>query len=431
MHPTETSVNLRVTTGQLIRFLTGAALCSVVIPNRWWYKQRVGFSFPHAAQGLSNRVGRPRLRFLVTNLLDCFSVLYGRHRQSACRKYLLSFLFSWRPTMRNHRTTRRHGGFTLIELLVVIAIIAILIALLLPAVQQAREAARRSSCKNNLKQLGLALHNYHDVYKTFPYGRGGKNLTRGGDFSGLVPLAPFYEQKAIWEQHEANRRHPWDGGFIPWRTPNQMLLCPSDTVPGTWQNGCAYKSYKFCVGTTINNNYSGVTDGLFNFSHRGNKKMADIFDGTSNTVAMGETAMGLLNPSRDVKGRAARSFPSIHITPAQCLTTATNGRYNPGVTISSWHMGSLWAFGHPHWNFFNTVLPPNGPSCYNGGDNPSNAWGVWSLSSRHPGGGHILLTDGAVRFVSENINTGGLTPGNHGVWGALGTIAGGEPIGEF
>lgn len=322
-------------------------------------------------------------------------------------------------------------AFTLIELLVVIAIIAILIALLLPAVQQAREAARRSACKNNLKQLGLALHNYHDVYKSFPHGRGGINLTRGGDFSAMVALLPYIEQKAMFDLYEPGRRHPWDSGFEPWRTQIGMLACPSDTLPSTKNNGCAYKSYKFCVGTTINNNYSSDTNGLFSHSYRGCKKIADIWDGTSNTIAMGETGMGNVTNPRDIIGRAVYSIAGVDTTPAICLTQATNGLYNTGVSISSWHMGSLWAFGHPHWNFFNTVLPPNSASCYVGADNPSNAWGVWSLSSRHPGGGHALFADGSVRFISENINTGAMTPGNYGVWGALGTIGGKEPVGEF
>jgi prepilin-type N-terminal cleavage/methylation domain-containing protein/prepilin-type processing-associated H-X9-DG protein len=325
---------------------------------------------------------------------------------------------------------RRRRAFTLIELLVVIAIIAILIALLLPAVQQAREAARRSACKNKLKQLGIALHNYHDVYKFFPHGRGGWDINRGGDFSGMVALLPYFDQKPMYDQYAAGPAQPWDASFAPWSTIIDSILCPSDTLPSTRNNNCGYKSYKFCVGTTINNCYSGDTNGMFSHSYRGCKKIADVFDGTSNTVVMGETGLGNVGNPNDIIGRAVYSIAGIDTTPATCLTYASNGLYTGG-TVSTWHMGSLWAFGHPHWNFFQTVLPPNSPSCYVGADNPSNAWGLWSLSSRHPGGAHVLLGDGAVRFISENINTGSLTPGNYGVWGALGTIAGKEPVGEF
>ena len=125
-------------------------------------------------------------------------------------------------------------GFTLIELLVVIAIIAILIALLLPAVQQAREAARRTQCKNNLKQLGLALHNYHDNFGRFCPSRGGPNdgANRNGDQTGFVRLLPYMDQDAIYRQiRQDSNTVPvcWDGAFLPWTTQINMLLCPSSS----------------------------------------------------------------------------------------------------------------------------------------------------------------------------------------------------------
>ena len=127
-------------------------------------------------------------------------------------------------TRRRFRPANR--AFTLIELLVVIAIIAVLVALLLPAVQQAREAARRSQCKNNLKQFGLALHNYHETCDRFPAMSGGPDTTRGGDYSGLVMLLPYFDQAPLYTAATAKdpaRPQPWDGSFAPW-TVNLSLI---------------------------------------------------------------------------------------------------------------------------------------------------------------------------------------------------------------
>ncbi|MBW3542001.1 MAG: DUF1559 domain-containing protein [Planctomycetes bacterium] len=333
--------------------------------------------------------------------------------------------------------TRLRRGFTLIELLVVIAIIAILIALLLPAVQQAREAARRSSCKNNLKQIGLALHNYEGAHSRYPHLRGGWNLTRGGDFHGLVALLPYLDQGPMFNQiagdgvRGGRLRHPWVGAYQPWATQIQALLCPSDAGPGARIRGVAYNNYHFSVGTTIFNNYEGETNGLFGFSQKNSRKIADIHDGASNTIAVAEKAIGTTD-RREVIGHSVRGVGGINTNPTICLGQVNGREYrNPGQ-VSSWPQGSLWPFGHPHWGAVTTVLPPNGPSCYqSGSDNPSNAWGIFTPSSRHVGGVHVLMGDGSVHFISENINTGTMRPGNYGVWGALGTIAGREPATGF
>jgi prepilin-type N-terminal cleavage/methylation domain-containing protein len=324
-------------------------------------------------------------------------------------------------------------AFTLIELLVVIAIIAILIALLLPAVQQAREAARRTECKNKQKQLGLALHNYHDVFNTFTHLRGGPDKTRGGDFSGLVALLPYIDQVPMYQGitfTASGIRHPWDAGQTAWAAQVSMLLCPSDPLVDK-RNGVGLSSFKFCVGTSIRENYDGVTNGLFMFSQRGHRGFRDLLDGSSNTIAMAERGMGS-GSNNSVIGHSARGIGGIDTNPAACFATAAGKFYVGGTSVSGWDAGTLWPFGHPHWSAVTTVLPPNGPSCYSGGsDNPSNQWGIYTPSSHHVGGVQVLLADGSVRFISENIDTGNLTPSNLGVWGALGTAQGGELVGQF
>ena len=154
----------------------------------------------------------------------------------------------------------------------VIAIIAVLVALLLPAVQQAREASRRTQCRNNLKQIGLALHNYHDLFGVLPPMRGGPDglcyggscWTRGGDFSGFVPLLPQLDQSAMYNTIDWSKAiPPFIGAFPAWSTQLSVMLCPSDSVPALRMNDCAYRSYHFCVGTTIRDNFWGTTNGVF------------------------------------------------------------------------------------------------------------------------------------------------------------------------
>ena len=345
---------------------------------------------------------------------------------------------------------RRKRGFTLIELLVVIAIIAILIALLLPAVQQAREAARRSACKNNLKQFGLGLHNYHDAHNYWPPLRGG---TAGGSqnemLSGVAMMLPFIDQGPLWDRIKNfgggvaaggdQGGYPRAATFPHPPAEIEVLLCPSSTVPVRHvASGSAQRSYVFSVGDTINNNYTSVdpnTSTIFRhrgpFSYRLCTRMRDFKDGTSNTIAMAERDLGNPGNLSDVIGHAS---PTVTTVPSACVATALNGYYTSPSQVD--RPAQYWADGAPYFNSVAIIVPPNGPSCGLPDD-----MAMMAVSSRHPGGAHVQLGDGSVRFVNESINTGDLNVdatttnlgGNspYGIWGALGTLIGSEVVGEF
>lgn len=336
-------------------------------------------------------------------------------------------------------------AFTLVELLVVIAIIGILIALLLPAVQAAREAARRSQCNNNIKQLGIATHQYHDVWKRFTYGRGGWNEdNRCGDYTGFLTLLPYIEQKPLWQiidtenNNPANTTiYPWSTNFAPWKIQLSIFLCPSSPLPPNQHYaGMGQRSYHFSAGSSFSC-YTAQTNGIYSHWISAKKApctgssyqraMRDILDGTTNTVNISEKAICISkNASTTIFGQGAYSYSN----PVACLASATGGKYNKGVKISSYSNGDQWAMGHPYWTLFNTILPPNSPTCYQGGsNNPSGDNGFFPPTSWHPDGVLVGMADASVRFVTNGIDCGtyGLAPGmSNGVWGAMGTVAGGE-----
>jgi prepilin-type N-terminal cleavage/methylation domain-containing protein len=304
-------------------------------------------------------------------------------------------------------------GFTLIELLVVIAIIAILIALLVPAVQKVREAAARTRCVNNMKQVCLGLHGYHDTTKVFPAGQPeayyysnwyGDPLVKDADRScWIVQLLPYVEQMALYDQVQNWLKTSSSlTSTAPFKdTHIQVLLCPSDpnspklgTLPSSPQG--THANIIVCHGSgyaTPNADPTGIKrDGIF--YGRSRTKMTDILDGTSNTVMASEI---LLAPDtatgHDIRGRVWNSI----------------------------HAGTE----------FTTMYPPNS----NIGDNPmgycqpipyvpcatASILNAYTLArSRHPGGVNAGLADGTVRFIPNEI-----TPG---VWLALGTRAGNETV---
>lgn len=358
---------------------------------------------------------------------------------------------------------RRQRGFTLIELLVVIAIIAVLIALLLPAVQQAREAARRSECKNKLKQLGIALHNYHENFEMFPARKGGSNWDGTNNNSGnrqrmsaFVALLPYIDQAPLWDtiQNGDTTTTPpiakggpcaWCG-WARWDVPTPWLHCPSD---GGQNLTLKVTNYAFCVGDT-SNNHLNRQDARGVFMNRRCVSIAGILDGASNTILMSELvrptagggtrslAIGAQAQPTKFDGSDQASIDPLTSPPGACLALInTQGYYTTPANVKN-RRGSLAWDGQTENVGFNTILPPNGPSCLSPNANADSTHGWLPPQSRHSGGVHCLLGDGSVRFVSENINTGNLSaqdvltgPSPYGVWGALGSKAGKEAVGEF
>jgi prepilin-type processing-associated H-X9-DG protein len=342
-------------------------------------------------------------------------------------------------------------------LLVVIAIIAILIALLLPAVQQAREAARRTQCKNNLKQFGLALHNYHDVYNMFcPFAGGpgtpvnnaaGQQRTR---MSGVVALLPYFEQGAISNEVAAltGQNPPWNNN-TPWTRRFALLECPSDAGNSDPQDGTrtrGKRNYAFCGGDSYTGNGGSAnlgatpmviqTRGLFGALRC--YGLRDAIDGSSNTIAMSE----LIAPT-STNGPGLASATLGVTTPAGCtaLYNKQTRSYPGGAWTGDTVRGYRWGDGGAYFSAISTAIPPNGASCFSSAT--ASHWddGVFSASSQHTGGVHALLADGSVRFISENIDSGNQATGfpaptasstsPYGTWGALGTRSGGEVVGEF
>ncbi|GIW98636.1 MAG: prepilin-type N-terminal cleavage/methylation domain-containing protein [Pirellulaceae bacterium] len=357
-----------------------------------------------------------------------------------------------------NRVNRKSGGFTLVELLVVIAIIGILVGLLLPAVQAAREAARRMQCSNNLKQLGLALHNYESAHKKFPANPGpGVTENVGGRYnqswlawSGLAMLLPYMEQGNLYNQ--ANFSYSWannNGGTVNnsvvARTRIPSYVCPSDRgANANYTADMAPVSYAMSAGPSSSWSVGAIKPGLSTLSVW--TAIRDITDGTSNSIAMSELRIGL-NQGQWVPGQLPRD-PSYRVVTGTPLEKAANaqGRIWQAVAAqatqirayydnclsmydagSGWdgasdEQGRFWAAGRVYWGPYHTTLigPNAGPSCDR--DASVTDIDIKEPSSYHTGGVQSVLCDGSVKFISENID--------QLVWMSVGSINGGETVSD-
>ncbi len=317
------------------------------------------------------------------------------------------------------RTSR--SGFTLVELLVVIAIIGILIALLLPAVQAAREAVRRAQCTNNLKQLGLAMHNYHDVYVMFPrnYRQVGPNAWEA--ISAHYALLPYVEQKPLYDQGQANIAN-W--GWIYnnlMNTPLAAFRCPSSlpapargTHPHGWDGpGC---NYAWSTGSSVYTVWAGNAFNGF-IAYQADRRMADVRDGLSNTLAASEILSGSGQTGSSgvfpfdifyagdgpINAVVNKDFP----TQAELDAIGNAARNSPQGFKSN--NGTMWAWYAAAQSTLTTAAPPNwrwpsaGGNCCPGG---AHDWGLGIIPPRslHPGGVNAALGDASVRFISETVD---------------------------
>ena len=364
---------------------------------------------------------------------------------------------------------RRHlGGFTLIELLVVIAIIAVLIALLLPAVQAAREAARRSQCINNLKQLGLAIQNYHSAIGCFPPGGSNassyQNIPGGawGNWSAQAMMLPYLEQTPLYNSMNFNLVCIGAGGYDGYQantsgvnTQISAFSCPSSLqYTGTYYGRLSGSTnYFVSVGSSMNqfgqNNttFAGMTVGSASpngpFAVGGIPLgIRDVLDGTSNTIATGEWRIGdndgsKLSIPQDVI-RVGSSYPTGASAGSPLLNMPLGGNglntwlvscagAAPGSTSSgnNWsNTGQYWCEGLFGDSVGNILVAPNGnyPNCavYSYGGENDGSYGNYGLSSYHSGGANVGMCDGSVRFIKSSTNQ--LT-----LWG-LGSRAQGEVI---
>jgi len=315
--------------------------------------------------------------------------------------------------------TSRTRGFTLIELLVVIAIIAVLIALLLPAVQQAREAARRTQCKNNLKQIGLAMHNYHDAFSLFP--ASSYNLGIGGpaqywtplpptykNTNGMVMLLPYLDQQPLYNRYDQNQAGSWSYVYGAYTQAQQagnannnapvtltkltVLLCPSDKGENKYPAMNKYYSISDTVAGGFKTSYdfsSHYTDYYYGhycpvnvpkqqrpmFWADSDTEIASCSDGTSNTAMFWEQCLDKWNG----------------------VTGAWGYRCHVNIGIDG-----AWYGGINRWDYYRGIYPgypPEGPQGVPGRQ------GQWATpGSMHTGGCHLLLADGSVHFLSENID---------------------------
>jgi type II secretory pathway pseudopilin PulG len=393
------------------------------------------------------------------------------------------------------RESTHPSGVTLIEILVTTAVTTLLLGLVFSAVQSAREAARRTACANHFRQIGVGLHNYHAAYGFFPSpgGTGAKDRTRpiGTDYpsyggSGgcnqwrlniLVPLLPFVEEQPLWEKvsnpyvaaegtpfqktYSPMGPIPWHWDYPVWKAQVSTYRCPSDASPTT--NTIAKTNYASCAGDGIWRICAGYGPAMYagwpgspvvptdntalrGMVHRTAKfGVSDCIDGGGQTLLMGEIAGD--DQTRRIIGRSigfasGYGVADLRDRPSRCLdfVDPSRPRYWKKSAPAYASRGGRWTDYASCYSVFNTVLPPNGPNCSHEVGYPQighsdQIGGVFSASSNHPGGCHVLLVDGVIKFVSETVDAGNSSapsiysgsvnaPGSespYGVWGAMGT----------
>jgi prepilin-type N-terminal cleavage/methylation domain-containing protein/prepilin-type processing-associated H-X9-DG protein len=352
------------------------------------------------------------------------------------------------------RIARNRPAFTLIELLVVIAIIAVLIALLLPAVQSAREAARRASCSNNMKQIGLALHNYMTAVDTLPPGRFNSHITGMGNvWGGYSQILPQLDQMVIFNSCNFNLAPELETG-LPSAAANltcagtfiNSLLCPSDaasavliTVAG---ENYASHNYDLNVGSTyplqerfpagVTSPFGVLPNGVF-FENRG-VRPSEFLDGMSNTVAVAETIRSNVNSTYATDPTRVFLVTGNNTSTGPPLTSdADYATYCLSLPASTTQFqatkGIRWHYGAPGHSMYNHRRAPNdlNPDCRGGLPHSNKSdpeWSYLSLNvttrSNHPGGVQALMADGHVQFIKNSINLA--------TWQALGSRNGGEVV---
>lgn len=376
------------------------------------------------------------------------------------------------PHQASYRATSQcRLGRTLPVVLVCAVCLMIGMAILIPTVQAAREAARRMSCINNFKQIGLALHNYHSTFGRLPPGCGGSGPTSGNDdlsnqsrLCALVGIVPFLEQSSMWSlisnpyetgdmptpdfaEGESNKmkgdpyfrdrldrmstapgplvdnygKHyfpamgpaPWRAVvYPPWQEGMFSYRCPSDPVERPSKHA-AMTNYACSYGDGIDK----VGESEESISQRGvfvngrARRFDDIIDGIANTLMMAEVAT--FDGTRRATGSIAANITGLKNNPSKCLATVDqHGNYRTGLMLrmtpdGKAARGGNWADGAILWSGITTILPPNSPSCDTSKD--IQLEGVFSAGSRHAGGSHVLMADGVVKFIADSIEAGDLT----------------------
>jgi len=319
---------------------------------------------------------------------------------------------------RNFQLSQRTTGFTLVELLVVIAIIGVLVGLLLPAVQSAREAARRSSCQNNVRQLGLGVLNYESAKKEYPYCLGKESTAPAGGGppynqsnrgrSWIAAALPYMEEQALYDQiiFDAPVNDP--ANLVAYGTAIKTLICPSDDNPGT-RNGVANIGNHPTAGQQWGmTNYKGVAGGNWGWGDHGGVTQGGRWSGNANGLDRGNGV--ICRNSDNQPGNISR---------IASLSDGTSKTLVMGEAIPDW-------CSHTSWFFFNHSTATCGiPMNYRKGQvdlvGARNDWGRnYSFFSKHPGGCNFGMGDGSTQFLNESID---LT-----VYRQLATISGGEAV---